>query len=189
MYSKKLTKLFVFVLLAIMLWDVYACSPSEGRASLVRSNFYVRLVLNKSTYSLNDKIGLDVLLSNKSGSSALYVYNWFIWSDTGGLSFVVTNRIGDVTMPNIRVDPVPFPPPKNDLKVFVQLLDPNFYGTHIEVPVELFVKRPGIYSIQARYRSPVSCRWFDRTIQNLPIVWRNDGVFVSNAVSFSVIAK
>jgi hypothetical protein len=124
---------------------------------------------------------LQVLLTNKS-SSEVYLYRYLWWGASANLSLSVKEATSGAHVPvEVLADAVAPPPQSRD--DFVRLPPAYIYGISKTVPLaNINIRRTGTYELIGDFYSTVPA-----TMNfGLPIVSREDGAAVSNAVTITV---
>jgi hypothetical protein len=160
------------------------CESVQGGKVVTQASVF--LTVERTKYSLDKSMAIDVGIRN-DGRDPVYVYGRIAWGYGGGLVIRIRDASGKEIAPVLRDDTM-LPPPRrdDDPGIFVKLEEANFFGTRRDLPVRNLVKTPGKYSLQVEYRSPLSCGFMDRKLQQLPALWHEDESIFSNTVSFEV---
>lgn len=157
--------------------DLYKNPPPQRASVFLRTD--------KGSYSLAGSLAIDAGIMN-SGADPIYVYGWISWGYGGGLVIRLRNDHGKEIAPVLRDDTM-LPPENDDSSMFVKLREGgDFFGTHREIAVKDLVKRPGKYTLQIEYRSPLSCNFVGSNLQKLPALWHEDASIFSKQVPFEV---
>lgn len=156
-----------------------------GGLSIRKPEIFV--TMSHTKYSMNDFIVIDVGIRN-DGRDPLYVYRKIAWGFGGGLVLRLMDQTGHQVAPVVRDDTM-LPPPatSNDASIFVQLTEDDFFGTRRNLLAKDLVKAPGKYSLQVEYRSPLSRKFVDPKLRQLPALWHEDESIVSHSVPFEVV--
>jgi len=154
----------------------------EKSASVIE-NLQVSLTCDKMKTPLQGIVALDVAIRN-NGPHAVYLFQRLEWGDGGGLLLHVRNGKRDAIGPH--VDP-PWPPPPDDQMLLLRLGPERFYGLRGTFELKRLVSRPGRYTFQVEYRSPVYRDVYGTRFQALPVLWYEDGSVDSNVCDLEVI--
>src|SRR4030095_7819620 len=149
----------------------------QGESATYQKALEVTIVADKREYKTNDKIRIDVKLTNKHPVREFFVYGTLGWGYRASLTDIVRDSSGKRISPKIFSDDLTPPISRNDISLFVKLLPRHFLGTYfVEELKELNLNKPGRYSIEVDYHSPISKKDVDLTD-----FWSNeDGVIKSN---------
>ena len=160
--------------------------PIQGRDKLLPKRVSLFLNINNGKYSLNQSLVLDVGIRN-DGRDDVYIYKWLVWGYADSLVLTLRDQSGEEIEPLLHDDTLlPPPPRKDDASMFVQLMQDDFYGTRRSLPITDLVKTPGKYTLQIQYRGPLSCKYVDPKLRELPALWRENATISSNVVSFEI---
>jgi hypothetical protein len=145
------------------------------------------LTVDKSAYSLKQSLVVDAGIRN-AGPDVIYVFNELAWGSGGGLVIQLKNQSGKEIAPVLRDDTL-LPPPLADPhtnSLLLNLDEGEFFGIRRVLPISDLVRRPGKYTLQIEYRSPLFCKTADAGLHDLPVIWHEDGSLFSNIASFTV---
>ena len=157
--------------------DLYQNPPAQRASVFLRTD--------KTSYSLDGSLVIDAGVIN-AGTVPIYVYGWISWGYGGGLVIRLRDERGKEIAPVLRDDTM-LPPENDDPSMFVKLREEgDFFGTRREMEVKDLVKRPGKYTLQIEYRSPLSCKFVGSQLQRLPALWHEDASIFSKQVPFEV---
>ena len=135
----------------------------------------ISLASDKKNYSLADDIRLDVHVANK-GPDQLTIFGDLLWGYAGGLVLHVYDVSNKEVPAKVLDDDMVIPSTLNDRNSFVVLSPDHYLGTtRIEHLADL-VRKPGKYSIQVEYISPVpsgSGQGPNFWSREKPAVWSN----------------
>ena len=146
----------------------------------------VLLTSDKAKVSLQDVLTMDVAIRN-DGESPVYVYRTQKWGFMGGLLLHIRDEKGNLVKSPFLEDALPEPPPPDDPTIFIRLDQEAFYGTRTKRWVKDMVSRPGRYTLQVEYWSPLPREYVDIKLRSLPALWHEDPGVLSNKVAFRVV--
>jgi hypothetical protein len=160
------------------------CDRSQGEKSLTQQ-ITLFLTTDRTKYSLSQSMVLNVGIRN-DGHNPVYVYGDIAWGYGGGLVLKIKDQSGNDVVPELHDDTMLPPPRLDDPRIFVRLIEDNFFGTRRVLPLKDVIRHPGKYTLRVEYKSPLSCAIVDPTLQKLPALWHENASVFSNTVSFEV---
>ncbi|MDR2011942.1 MAG: hypothetical protein LBQ20_02600 [Rhodanobacter sp.] len=174
--------LFVFLFFSLI---THADQPETLNTKIAESAHMpaIKVILNadKSIYRFNEKIVIQVLLTNNS-ELPVYVNDWLDWGESASVSLWLKDLSSGKDMAQTMISDAISPPPssKDD---FVKLLPNHVYGIIIITnPSELGAQKNGTYELVAQYHSPIPASMS----YGLPILSRENGKIISNRISLKV---
>lgn len=161
---------------------------SETQAGLLRKKepmsahvAKIRILTNKSRYSLRESVELDVAIRNE-GDSPIYLDRRMFWGYGGGLHLDIRDQQGTSIGPSVRDDAIMPPPSQDDPLPLVRIDEWHFFGTTRLLPIQEYFFKPGKYVLRVKYTS-----WLDRDdliprLRDLPGPRKGDPSIVSEPV-------
>ena len=139
----------------------------------------------KSSYSIGEKIHLEVQLSN-AGQYPLLIRRQLGWG-VGRTDILVFDASHKRVFTTFLADELPPPPTQAD---FLELAPGQFFGDSVTDSATLFVNVPGTYEFAVDYTSTVSQEWAHKYIKlpNVPLWSRERGTVTSLPIKI-VITK
>lgn len=117
---------------------------------------------DRKRYKQNDKIRIDVTLTNQDYVKEIFVYGTLGWGYRASLREIIRDARGKRISPKIFSDDLTPPVSRNDLTPFVKLLPRHFLGTYfVQETGQLNLSKPGRYSIVVEYHCPISATEVD----------------------------
>lgn len=142
------------------------------------------VVSDRKRYKRNDKIRIDVMLTNKDYVKEIFVFGNLGWGYRASLTEIIRDAHGKRISPKIFSDDLTAPIPRNDTTQFVRLVPKHFLGTYfVEEIDQLNLIKPGKYSIMVEYHSPISISDVDQ----INFFSKEDGRIESNVVWIEVV--
>ena len=151
-----------------------ASAQSDAKPTLTLS-----CTANKPSYLPQETADLTIAVENQ-GTSTFYVYNVLEWG-WAGIGIRLVDDSGRIVPPKSHIIPLP-PPPISKKELLVRIEPGYFYGTHLYVALSHYSLKPGVYFLQASYRS----NWSKQDGFGLPLVTSDDGEFLSEKVRIVV---
>lgn len=105
---------------------------------------------DRSTYSMKDKLHIEVQLTNV-GNSDVYVYDWiFCWGQGSALSVHALDQKGKWVQPksSFLLDCIPPPPTEHDSSQFIRIEPGRFYGLEDDFNLPDLVDGPGERTVE-----------------------------------------
>lgn len=140
----------------------------------------VHLRMAKDSYSIREKIDLEITRENK-GQNALAVSSLWFWG-VRRTDVHVLDKSGHEVRTDFLADSVPYPPKPYD---FVVLWPGEFIGTRLDQSASDFVKTPGEYDLFVEYTCEISENLARKMLQlpaDVPFWNRERGTISSNRV-------
>jgi len=102
---------------------------------------------DRKTYSIKDKLKMEVQLTNISNED-IYVYEWYLcWGQGPALNLQIFDAAGKFIGPGFESDCVPPPPKLGDLTQFARIAPSKFYVITDSFGLRQLVKKPGEYEL------------------------------------------
>ena len=195
--SKRLLKFAAAIFAAGLggvLWELgsgaaVVANPQLAQAGQIMTqsrNVHVVLTCDQAKASMHDALTTEVAIRN-DGENPVYVYRTLDWGFMGGLLLHIRDEKGDLIQSPFFEDALPEPPPPDDPTIFVRLEAGVFYGTRTKRLVKDMVTRPGKYTLQVEYWSPLPRKYVDIKVRSLPALWHEDPSLYSNKLSLEVV--
>jgi hypothetical protein len=147
-----------------------------------KEGLQISLVTPKLTYKRNEKLKLQVMLTNVSYKN-LYVLGSLEWGYNASLLLHVRDASGKEIEPKAFPDTQVFVDP-NDQSTFVKLQPNHFLGTNFVSDLDfLNLTKPGKYSVYVEYFSKVPAS----AVTAKPFWGHENGTIFSNLVWIEVI--
>jgi hypothetical protein len=140
----------------------------------------VSLRFARTSYSIHDKIDLEIVRENV-GQEALAISSLWFWG-VMRTDIHVLDKAGHEIRTEFLADSVPYPPKPYD---FIVLEPGEFLGTRLEESAKRFVNAPGDYDFVVEYTSEITEDWARKMLQvptNVPFWSRERGTISSAPV-------
>jgi hypothetical protein len=175
----------VFLSTAFLLAAAASLSLSSARAQRQSSKPMLSIAVRsaRTSYSIKDKITLEIQLENVGVESQLVCRNWG-WG-VGRTDVRVVDSHGKEVLTTYLADELPPPPRQED---FIELRAGEFFGTRLSEEATHFVNTPGSYDFSVDYTSFVSEHWVRKNVKlQTSRLWsRERGTVASNKVRIEV---
>ena len=140
-------KIPTWCLAAVSLWAAIDCTRQAKTQREKRPPGELQLTLrtDRTTYSMKDKVHLEVQATNV-GDSDMYVWSWiFCWGQGSALSIHALDGKENLVQPasGILLDCVPPPPGEHDFSEFIRLEPGRFDGLAEDFDPRDLVDGPG----------------------------------------------
>jgi hypothetical protein len=179
------------IFLALLFFQVgdktaaFRVSPHAQAASGVPQ---ISLVIwtDRAKYSLRDGIKVGGALQN-DGNAPAYIDRRISWSPAAGsLELEIRDERGKILPARFLSDVLMPPPKEGDTSIFIRL-EPGFlYGSYLLLKVKDFFPKPGQYSLRVMYKSWLRQETVAPQLRNLPALWIDSPVIVSEPVWIEV---
>ncbi|HWH59000.1 MAG TPA: hypothetical protein VN682_15335 [Terriglobales bacterium] len=137
-------KLLIFVLAVVSVSPVGRTQNAKSE-QVNKPNLQLSVRADRSSYSLKDKLHMEVQLTNV-GNSDIYVWDWiFCWGQGSAISIHAFDDKGKMVQPvsGFLIDCVPPPPKEHDTTQFIRLEPGRFYGVSEDFDMRDLVDGPG----------------------------------------------
>jgi len=133
------------LVLAVVSLSAVALAQSANSENVNKPNLQLSVRADRSSYSMKDKLHMEVQLTNV-GNSDIYVWDWiFCWGQGSAISIHAFDNKGKMVQPvsGFLIDCVPPPPKEHDTSQFIRLEPGRFYGVSEEFDMRDLVDGPG----------------------------------------------
>jgi hypothetical protein len=161
-----------------------ATKVQEGITMKQMPDLEVSLVANKRRYKRNERINLEVKLTNTNGVKDIFVYGTLEFGFRGSLMFYHRDAQGKEIPTKFFPEAFQPLPEPNDTSAFVKLLPDHFLGTYYRPSIRtLNMVRPGRYTLGVEYHCPISIA----DVKVSPFWGSENGTLKSNVVEVEVV--
>lgn len=178
---------FIFVVLVCFMTSTGARSREfqELEASKPKpGDLEVSLVANKQRYKPDEKIELEVKLTNNNAVKDLFVYGTLQFGVRASFRLFRRDAKGQEVPTRFIDSGRDLPPEPNEVSAFVKLLPFHFLGkTYKSTIYFLHLEKPGRYSMWVEYNCPISMA--DAEVS--PFWGKENGPIKSNVVWIEVV--
>lgn len=144
------------------LWVLFSvCALAQGSTDGHRrdeATLQLSVSCTKTSFTENEPVVLDVKLINNSAQN-LSIFGQLLWGHAGGLTLHVINGNGETVSSKQLDHDILVPSLLGKPSAYVILYPGHFLGVRREDTVENLFRRPGEYSVVAKYQSPVPTRY------------------------------
>jgi hypothetical protein len=144
----------------------------------------VSLVADKRRYKRNERINLEVKLTNTHGVKDIFVYGTLEFGFRGSFMLYHRDAKGKEIPTQFFPEAFESPPEPNDTSALVKLLPDHFLGTYYSPSIRtLNMVRPGKYYMWVEYHCPIA----GADVKVSPFWGSENGILKSNVVWIEVL--
>jgi hypothetical protein len=148
----------------------------------VSQSVRVSLASDCNAYALHDSITLNARVSN-TGRAPVTLYSDLGWGLIAGLHLSIKDQAGRSVEPDSLDHDMPVPSTFDDRSYYLTLRRHQYFGTLRRDSIKQLFHKPGKYTLQLTYRSPISAA--EKPMVKDTLV-REDGAIVSSPVNIVV---
>lgn len=181
--------LILVLALGILVSFVSKAARSQERQEQVAvkpkaTDLEVSLSADKRRYKRNERINLEVKLTNTHGVKDIFIYGTLEFGFRGSFMLYHRDAKGKEIPTQFFPEAFESPPEPNDTSAFVRLLPDHFLGTYYRPSIlTLNMMRPGRYYMWVEYHSPISAA----DVKVSPFWGKESGTIKSNVVWIEVL--
>lgn len=186
--SNLFRRVFALVAFGILLptISVNVSGSRAAQSSNVAQSVKLLVWTDRSDYSSGEGLQVSAALQN-DGGKRVYVDRRMFWTGLGGgLGLEITDEQGNRLSARPLSDAIMPPPKEGDTSILIPLDSGFLYGTSLRLQVKDFFPKPGSYTIRVGYKSWLPKELVPSQLRNLPALWADTPVIVSEPVRIHI---